>query len=137
MFDIGFWEITIIAVLALLIVGPERLPGLAREAGRWVANIRRFVSSARSDIERELQTEELKRLLQQQDQEIRELKQMFRDTEQTLREEVDQTTQLMHSDASHDKSSKAAESQAGSAPEISSSKAAQPPAASRLPDSPP
>ncbi len=97
MFDIGFWEIMIIAVLALLVVGPERLPGLARQAGRWVGNIRRFVSSARSDIERELQTEELKRLLQQQDQEIRELKQMFRETEQTLREEVEQTTQPLRS----------------------------------------
>jgi len=55
MFDIGFWEIAIIGIVALLVVGPEKLPGLARDAGRWAGAIRRFITNTRREIERELQ----------------------------------------------------------------------------------
>lgn len=54
MFDIGFWELVVIAVVALLVVGPERLPQLVRDAARWVRMARRLVSDTRSQIEREL-----------------------------------------------------------------------------------
>ena len=54
MFDIGFWELVVIAVVALLVVGPERLPQLVRDAGRWVRTVRRLVADTRSQIEREL-----------------------------------------------------------------------------------
>jgi sec-independent protein translocase protein TatB len=54
MFDIGFWELVLVAVVALLVVGPERLPELVRESGRWLRAARRFVSDARNQIEREL-----------------------------------------------------------------------------------
>ena len=54
MFDIGFWELMTVAVVALLVVGPERLPQLARDAGRWVRAIRRFINQTRYEIEREL-----------------------------------------------------------------------------------
>jgi sec-independent protein translocase protein TatB len=53
MFDIGFWELVVIAVIALLVVGPERLPELVRETGRWVRAARRFVTDTRYQIERE------------------------------------------------------------------------------------
>jgi len=66
MFDIGFWELTVIAVVALLVIGPERLPGLARTAGKWVGRARRFLGTVRADIERELQTDELRRILEEQ-----------------------------------------------------------------------
>lgn len=55
MFDIGFWELILIAVIALLVVGPERLPELIRETGRWVRAARRFVTDTRYQIERELE----------------------------------------------------------------------------------
>lgn len=58
MFDIGFWELVIISIVALLIVGPERLPGLVRDAGRWVRAARRFVVQTRQELERELDFEE-------------------------------------------------------------------------------
>jgi sec-independent protein translocase protein TatB len=66
MFDIGFWELILIAVVALVVIGPERLPGLARTAGKWVGRGRRFLSTVRADIERELKADELKRILEEQ-----------------------------------------------------------------------
>ena len=66
MFDIGFWELSVIAVVALLVVGPERLPKLARTAGLWVGRARRFVSSVKADIDREIAAEELKKALAKQ-----------------------------------------------------------------------
>lgn len=62
MFDIGFWELAIIGVVALLVFGPERLPELARTAGRWIARARQMAWSVKNEIERELDLEELRRL---------------------------------------------------------------------------
>lgn len=104
MFDIGFWEILIILVVALLVVGPDRLPGLAREVGTWVRKIRGFVTSVRSDIEQEFQTEELRKLLNEQNKEIDQLKNLMKDTEEalrstdeSLRSEVEETAHLVKS----------------------------------------
>ena len=58
MFDIGFWELVVIAIVALLVVGPDRLPGLARDAGRWAGRIRRLADNARHELERELRLTE-------------------------------------------------------------------------------
>lgn len=74
MFDIGFWELLFIGVIALLVVGPERLPGLAVRAGQWVGRLRRFVNRMRSEIQEELEAEHLKELLAEQNREIDELK---------------------------------------------------------------
>ncbi|MFO7954429.1 Sec-independent protein translocase protein TatB [Thioalkalivibrio sp.] len=98
MFDIGFWEIIIIVLVALLVVGPERLPGLAREIGRWVGKTRRFVHSVRSDFEQELQTDELRNMLKSQDREIRQLKSMMDETETSLREDIEDTERGLRED---------------------------------------
>ena len=66
MFDIGFWELSLIGVVALLVIGPERLPGVARTAGLWFGRIGRFVSDIKLDIDKELKAEELKKTLEQQ-----------------------------------------------------------------------
>lgn len=65
MFDIGFWELALIGVIALMVVGPERLPAMARTMGLWVGRIRRYVSHVRDDIEREIQAEELRELMKE------------------------------------------------------------------------
>lgn len=63
MFDVGFFELMLIGVVALLVVGPERLPKLARTAGLWVGKGRQLISSVKADIEKELKAEELKKML--------------------------------------------------------------------------
>jgi len=85
MFDIGFWELALIGVVALLVVGPDRLPALARTVGLWVGRIRRYVSTVRDDIEREIQADELKSLLSKTD-DLNPLKDIIEETTNTIGE---------------------------------------------------
>jgi len=62
-FDIGFWELLLIALVALVVVGPERLPKLIRVVGLWVGKANASVQAVRSEISRELRAEELKQAL--------------------------------------------------------------------------
>ena len=62
MFDIGFSEMIVIALVALIVIGPERLPRVARTAGHLLGRLQRYVSDVKADINREIQLEELKKL---------------------------------------------------------------------------
>ncbi|MEN8133089.1 MAG: Sec-independent protein translocase protein TatB [Pseudomonadota bacterium] len=95
MFDFGFWELILVMVVALLVVGPERLPGLARQAGLWAGKAKRFVNSVRSDIEREIRADDLKKMLNQQQNEIQELKGMIAETHSQVKTEITQTEDLV------------------------------------------
>jgi sec-independent protein translocase protein TatB len=66
MFDIGFFEIVFIFIVTLLVVGPEKLPRVARTAGLWLGRLRGFVSSVKADIDREIASDELRKTLQRQ-----------------------------------------------------------------------
>lgn len=127
MFDIGFWEIIILVLVALLVVGPERLPGLARELGRFVGKARRFINSVRSDIEQELQTEELRKMLKDQDKEIRELRTMMQETEETLREDIQETEAAIRGDK------EPSPARQNAAPGVTQSSDAERPALRRVP----
>jgi sec-independent protein translocase protein TatB len=59
MFDVGFSELLIISLVALLVFGPNRLPEVARTAGRWVGRMRRFMDDVKRDVDREINSEEL------------------------------------------------------------------------------
>lgn len=61
MFDIGFWEIIVIAIVALLVVGPDKFPGLIRETARWGVRIRRFVVDTKREIEREVRFDDIEK----------------------------------------------------------------------------
>lgn len=76
MFDIGFPELVMVAVIALLVIGPDKLPGVARTAGKWVGRARRFVGDVKTDIDRELKQEELKKALAE-DAGLDEIKQIM------------------------------------------------------------
>ena len=67
MFDIGFWEMAFIGAVALIVIGPERLPGVARTAGHWVGKGRRMLNEVKTDIKKEVRKQDL--------QDLRELKQ--------------------------------------------------------------
>lgn len=67
MFEIGFSELILVAVVALLVFGPDKLPGLARNVGLWTGRIRRMVNSVQQDVQRELaKADELTHLLEEQ-----------------------------------------------------------------------
>lgn len=63
MFDIGFWELLLIAIVALVVVGPERLPKLVRVTGLWFGRANASIQSIRNEISSELRAEELKQAL--------------------------------------------------------------------------
>ncbi len=100
MFDVGFWELTIIAVVALIVIGPERLPKVARTAGHWIGRGRRFMASVKADIDREIKAEELKQILQDQAQKANPLHEIIEETEQEL-DVIRRGTQKSLSDAKH------------------------------------
>ena len=62
MFDLGFSELLLIAVVALVVLGPERLPKVARQAGAWMGKLQRYVADVKSDINRQMELDELRKL---------------------------------------------------------------------------
>lgn len=76
MFDIAFSELVVIGLIALVVLGPKRLPELARAAGRWTARMRRFVEDIKRDVSLEMHKDELAELRQVKDQ-LTETKQLF------------------------------------------------------------
>jgi len=61
-FDVGFTELVLIGLVALLVVGPERLPELVRTAGRWIGRAQRVAREVRSELERDVGTREITQL---------------------------------------------------------------------------
>ena len=90
MFDIGFTELLLIAVVALIVLGPERLPKAAQFAGLWVRRARAQWYSVKSELERELAAEELKRSVREAQQSIADVGTQLRDAGTRVREGVEQ-----------------------------------------------
>ena len=88
MFDLSFAEILVIAVIALVVLGPERLPRAARFTGLWVRRARGQWQSVRSEFERELAAEELKRNLDQARSAMRDADRDMRGAEAAVRREA-------------------------------------------------
>ena len=91
MFDVGFFELLLLGVVALLVIGPERLPKVARTAGLWIGKGRRMLQSVKADIEQELRAEELKRILKEQagSNPVHEILEETKDNLETLRKETE------------------------------------------------
>jgi sec-independent protein translocase protein TatB len=66
MFDIGFLELLLVGVVALLVLGPERLPVAARKAGLWIGRMRRFTAQISQEVEKQLKAEELREKLRKE-----------------------------------------------------------------------
>ena len=80
MFDMGFTEMMLIGIVALIVIGPERLPGVARTAGKYFGRLKRFMTSVRADVEQELRADELRQILAQQQRELDTLKDSISET---------------------------------------------------------
>jgi sec-independent protein translocase protein TatB len=92
MFDIGFWELALIGVIALIVLGPERLPDAARTLGRWVGRARQMMSNVKQDLDRELQGTDLaefKRLKEELNQAQQMLRQSTSELAGELNKKVD------------------------------------------------
>ena len=66
MFDFGFWELVLVFIVGLLVIGPERLPKVVHTLGLWVGRAQGYVRTVKEDIRRELEQEELKKMLAQE-----------------------------------------------------------------------
>lgn len=102
MFDFGFTELLMIALVALIVVGPERLPKVARTAGHLLGRLQRYVSDVKSDISREMQLEDLKKLQQQVEQQARELETTVRAQMEKVESDVGKTADEIRQDVSRD-----------------------------------
>ena len=89
LFDIGFQELTLIGVIALIVVGPERLPKMARTLGLWMGKIRYYVGQVKSDIDREVRAQELKEMLDKPARDLDDLYKVAEETKGTLDEAKD------------------------------------------------
>lgn len=102
MFDAGVSELMVIGVVALVVIGPERLPRVARTVGALVGRAQRYFADVKADVDRELQLEDLKRLQA-------EMADRTRQIEKTLSGEIRQVQQSVEGEAAKLQSAVAAE----------------------------
>lgn len=88
MFEIGFSELVVIMVVALIVIGPERLPKVARTLGHLWGRAQRYVNGVKSDIERDMKMEELRQLKLEMEQKVVAAQQAFNQSAQALDEHV-------------------------------------------------
>ena len=88
MFDVGFSELIVIALVALIVIGPERLPRVARTVGALLGRAQRYVNDVKADIQREVDLEELKNL-----------KSTFEDAAKSVEQSVNQVQQELNATA--------------------------------------
>ncbi|HWU84680.1 MAG TPA: Sec-independent protein translocase protein TatB, partial [Rhodocyclaceae bacterium] len=75
MFDIGFSELVVIGIVALIVIGPERLPRVARTAGALLGRFQRYVNDIKSEVRREMEVEDLKKFHAQLSEQVQEVEQ--------------------------------------------------------------
>lgn len=92
MFDIGFSELCMVALVSLLVIGPERLPKAARLAGFWIGKTRAMLASVKAEIRAELHAEEIRQALKQESgiKDFRQLLDEAADTANTIQSSVEQ-----------------------------------------------
>lgn len=88
MFDLGFSELLVVGVVALVVIGPERLPKVARTAGVLLGRMQRYVQNVKADISREMQLDELKKLQAEMQESARNFEQTIAAEVQTIGKDV-------------------------------------------------
>ena len=89
MFDFGFWEIAIIGIITLIVVGPEKMPAIARKAGLYFGKLNRFFNKVKSDINEELRMDEIKDEMSMDEEKIiiSEVTEVIQSSTDSLKEE--------------------------------------------------
>ena len=89
MFDFGFWEIAIIGIITLIVVGPEKMPAIARKAGLYFGKFNRFFNKVKSDINKELRMDEIKDEMSMDEEKIiiSEVTEVIQSSADSLKEE--------------------------------------------------
>lgn len=93
MFDIGFSELVVIGAVALVVIGPEELPRVARTAGQLMGRLRRYVSDVKSDISREMDVSEFKRMQEELEQSAREMRESLSRTAAEFQQSLEREKQ--------------------------------------------
>jgi len=83
MFDIGFWEFALIGIITLIVVGPERIPAIAKTAGHYIGKAKRFVAKIQEDIGDEIEADKLKEHLNLEDKDAN-IVEIFDQTKESL-----------------------------------------------------
>lgn len=100
MFDIGLSKIALIAVVALVVLGPERLPRVARTAGNLFGRAQRYMSEVRSEVSRQMEQEELKKMKEAATEAFNSAKSDFKDLDQTIASQVSEVKSSMQEESS-------------------------------------
>ncbi|HRO58657.1 MAG TPA: Sec-independent protein translocase protein TatB [Burkholderiaceae bacterium] len=100
MFDFGFSELMVIGLVALVVLGPERLPRVARQAGQWMGKLQRYVADVKSDINRQMELEELRNLQKEVTDAAREVKSSFESSVNEAQSEFDSIARSVESGSS-------------------------------------
>lgn len=99
MFDIGFFELLVIGIVALVVIGPERLPKVARTVGQWLGRMNRYVAQVKQDIDRDMRLEELRKMQQEMKDSAQKYEIMagesLRQAEKTVAEETSSLNKVM------------------------------------------
>ncbi|MBT0962651.1 Sec-independent protein translocase protein TatB [Denitromonas iodatirespirans] len=99
MFDIGFTELMIIAIVGLVVIGPERLPKVARTVGHMLGRLQRYVGDVKSDIQREMHLEDLKKLQKEMTDSARDLESGLRGQAAAVQADLDDAAKSVKSTA--------------------------------------
>jgi len=91
MFDVSFTELMVIGVIALIVIGPERLPKVARTVGHLLGRAQRYVNDVKSDIQREIELDELRKFKSEMDDAANTMQSSLRETESSLRSGLNDT----------------------------------------------
>ncbi len=97
MFGLSFGELFIIGMVALIVIGPERLPKVARTVGLLVGRAQRYVNDVKSDIQREVDIQEISQIKNDMQSSLQDMKTSFEDTAKSLRNPVEQLGQELTS----------------------------------------
>ena len=92
MFDVGFLEILVIGIVSLIVIGPEKLPAVARTVGTWVGKAQRFVRGVKSDFASELKSGDLQKIIGDQNDQISELRSLVNNARDELKAGVEEAS---------------------------------------------